>query len=772
MNTNAMSAVLAAAVASASGAASAGGQYLSGDFHNHTTCSDGSTSVQTLTRKSLEHLGWFVQVGHSGRGIRDCRVSDFLGLNRDSSFNRGLWINTLPNGVDDIKGDLTFQSTRDGVDVPSMWRWQALQEFNLASIVEEREKPQNEGKVAFLGLEWVVPGHEHSSNIVSTGQYDEIPNSDAIAQFEYCFASNSADTSGGGGQGWTCELSEEANNKLLELFGSRPEEGPADYNATLVGGISPNTSGDHVKSAAAILWKQENFPGESVAVQAHVERQGAFVSGTNRGYNVEHMRDWHSLAPEVAFGFESQPGHQASRNRGGYSASRPSAGLYTFGGTGCYGAAEAAKPGMDFDGVPLTQADFGPGSRYELVGPDTDPARVTLCRPGVRTMWDAMLSEGRRYWFFASSDWHSRGAFGPMDFESTNDFWPGEYQENFSWMEGRFSQDPARDVIDSLRSGNSFTVQGQLITGDFTFKACTENSCAVMGESLSVREGEEVKVTLVVTDPDGTNNSKYAFNNPALLQIGKKVPLNEPELAQVDLIQGAVNSIIEPTDPEYYNPLAPASTRIVKTWSNFGKHSPHTKRRGNPWEKGEGNTYRMTYSFTAKGDSYIRARGTNLPAGTPNMRDMYGNPLSDHLADNIPCDDAACPPHVNGILDADVEGWADIWFHANPIFIEVEGGSEAGAGPCENLCSNPESLDFDGEGYPSGPLGSGAVCFEVETDLAQGTCNNFAGKRKLMVNGKVQKCNSSNWDVPVERNGGYCIQATKGGQPWAWFTVW
>lgn len=27
--------------------------YVSGDFHNHTTCSDGSTSVETLTRESL-----------------------------------------------------------------------------------------------------------------------------------------------------------------------------------------------------------------------------------------------------------------------------------------------------------------------------------------------------------------------------------------------------------------------------------------------------------------------------------------------------------------------------------------------------------------------------------------------------------------------------------------------------------------------------------------------------------------------------------------------
>ncbi len=677
MNKNVMSAVLAAAVAGVGGGANAGGQYLAGDFHNHTTCSDGSTSVKTLTRKSLEYLDWFVQVGHSGRGIRDCRVSDFLGINRDSSLSRGLWVNTLPNGVEDIRGDLTYQDTRDGVAVPSMWRWQSLQEFSIHSIVEERGTPQNEGKVAFLGLEWVVPGHEHASNIVSTGQYDEVPNADGIAQFEYCFARNSLDTSGGGGQGWTCELSEDANNRLIELFASRPEEGSADYNATLVDGISPNVSGDHVKSSAAILWKQENFPGESIAIQAHVERAGPFVSGSNRGYNVEHLRDWHSLAPDVAFGFESQPGHQASRNRGSYNANRPSAGFYTFGGTGCYGAAEAAHPGMDFDGTPLSQEDFGPGNRFDVLSPNTDPARVTLCRPGVRTMWDALLSEGRRYYFFASSDWHNRGAFGPLDFETTNDFWPGEYQENFTWIEGEFSTDPARDVIDSLRSGNSFAVQGQLISRDFTFRACTARDCALMGDTLTVREGDEVTVTLIVTDPDGTNNSRYTFDNPVLLQVGINVPLNEPELAHVDLIQGTINGIIEPTEADYYNPLAPATTHIVSTWSEFGSNSPYAMDAtdADAPDQSIGTSYRMTYSFTATESTYVRARGSNVPAGTPNKRDMYGNPLSDHLSDNIPCSDRACPPHVNGILDADVEAWADIWFYANPIFIELEGDS-------------------------------------------------------------------------------------------------
>ncbi len=652
-----------ASVAVASGdkdGTSAEGEYLSGDFHNHTSCSDGSTSVRTLTRESLSYLDWFIHVGHSGRGSRNCLISDFLYLNRDSEFNRGLWVNSLPNGAADIKGDPTFERMRTGTHVPAMWRWQSLQEYNYDSVIAVNDDPRFDGKVAFLGLEWVVPGHEHSSNTIATGQYDSIdPNADALAQFEYCFARNSDDTSGGGGQGWTCEISEAGNNKLLEIFEGRPEEGIADYNSTLVDGININDRGDHVKSTAAMIWKQENFPGDSMAVQAHVERQGAFIPDDDEGYNIEHLRDWHTAAPGVAFGFESQPGHQAQPHRGSYNAGRPTSGLWTYGGTGCYAAAEAAKPGEDFDGTPLTPADFVEGGKYPEVDDNEPPAKVTLCRPGVRTMWDAMLSEGRRYWFFASSDWHNRGSFGPMDYEATNDFWPGEYQEQFSYVVNDPSRDRAQQIVDSLRSGNSFAVQGQLIDS-LEFIACSGGRCATMGETLTVRPGAPVRVKIRMHDPRGENNSPYEFDNPSLKQIGLNVPINEPKVAQVDLITGEVYEQLSPQDSEYFEPLAPSTTKVAKSW---GMGEIQANNRG---------VSSINYRLRPTNDMYVRIRGTNIPAGTPNERDMYGNPLPDNLTDNIPCDDPACPPHVAGTLDMDVEAWADLWFYANPIFIEVE----------------------------------------------------------------------------------------------------
>lgn len=645
------------------------GQYLSGDFHNHTTCSDGSTSVKTLVRESLTYLDWFIHVGHSGSGSRDCNVDDFIGINRSSGDNRGLWVNTV--GVEAIKGNnLQTRTMANGDQVERMWRWQSLQEFNFDPIVEVRndvpaiEKDQQ----AFLGLEWVVPGHEHSSNTIATGQYDLIPNADAIAQFEYCFARNSEDTSGGAGQGWTCEITAESNEFLKELFDGRPEEGNADYNATLVDGINTDDSGDHVKSVAAVLWAQENFPGDAFSVQAHIERQGAFLPGSNRGFNIEHLRDAHTAAPDISFGMETQPGHQAGYDRGTYSARRPSAGLVTYGGTGCYGAAEAAKPGLDFHGRPLdpVQLNIEYGTSLSV-----DLNRVTLCRPGIRTMWDAMLSEGRRFWFFASSDWHNRGAFGPLDYESTLDFWPGEYQEHFSYIVDRPNRDPAQDIVDSLRSGNSVAVQGQLISGDFVLKACTGRECATMGETLKVRRGEPVNIVLEMVDPRGKNNSPYNFPNPIHEQLGVKERLNKPSVWAVDLIRGVVGESFTPDDEEYFNPLAPETTRIATSWD---KAQIDAARRG----KGK-QEIKLGTTMKFQKDSYIRARGSNVPAGTPNARDLEGNPLPDNFKDNIACNNVECPPHVFGVLTADVEAWADVWFYANPIFIEVGGRPEVKA---------------------------------------------------------------------------------------------
>src|SRR5690349_7503735 len=58
------------------------GNYVSGDFHNHTTCSDGTISMQKLVKKATDKqdtpwgLDWFVQAGHGGNGNRNCTLAE------------------------------------------------------------------------------------------------------------------------------------------------------------------------------------------------------------------------------------------------------------------------------------------------------------------------------------------------------------------------------------------------------------------------------------------------------------------------------------------------------------------------------------------------------------------------------------------------------------------------------------------------------------------------------------------------------------------------
>src|SRR4051794_11161049 len=73
----------ATTISTSSGTANAersDGTYIAGDFHNHTTCSDGAISMQKLVSKATNKndapwgLDWFVQAGHGGNGTRNCTL--------------------------------------------------------------------------------------------------------------------------------------------------------------------------------------------------------------------------------------------------------------------------------------------------------------------------------------------------------------------------------------------------------------------------------------------------------------------------------------------------------------------------------------------------------------------------------------------------------------------------------------------------------------------------------------------------------------------------
>ncbi len=386
-----------------------------------------------------------------------------------------------------------------------------------------------------------------------------------------------------------------------------------------------NGTAGHAKAVQGVTWLQANAPLTAYYVPTHSERAGPFSPTASAGYNIEHFRDFNNAGPTVAFGIES-PGHFAESN---HSYTAASSGGATYGGGGLY----TAKVGG---------------------------------------LWDGMLGEGRNFFIFISSDWHQRGIFGARDRASTADFFPGEYTRLYVPNQSAFR---AQSVLDGMRSGNSFAVNGQLINQNFAFTASANGVTRTMGQTLEVRPGDTVTVEMRMVVP-ASNNSPYSFSNPLLKQVGVFQPIDKPALDHVDLITGDITGVIAPTDAHYampnttetvYNP----SARIAET---FNKNNSTATPLPN------GNL-RMEFTTTMVAGSapfYVRARGTNIPPATPNVTDSQGNPLADTNIDNVVCDDPACPAHLPIIdgtrrVDFDVEAWSNLWFYANPIFIRPAG---------------------------------------------------------------------------------------------------
>jgi hypothetical protein len=657
-------------------ATKAAGSYVTGDFHNHTTCSDGTLSLKKLVDKSVKTFGldWFVQADHGGSSARNCTIAEdpfepvapALGLTNSStgpyppatypgggqpaSTVKGpnqTWQSTLPNGVADIKGD--------GTDNPKkMWRWQEIKEYQYPVLEAESRARQ---KPVWIGLEQNAPGHEHVSTNVLNGQ---LPwpstasggNANLQAQYEYCFDRSDTDTSRGAENQWDCSVTGSGNNSQIDGTARK-----------ITGNNSASTLNlGHLKTLEGIKWMNEKAPVTSYFVPAHLERAGAYDPASSKGFNIEHLRNFNNAAPKIAFGFESMPGHQAEANRGSYSSSAVGGG--TYGGVGVYAAA-------------------------------------------VGGVWDALLGEGRAWWFFGSSDYHNRGSFGPDQRETTSDFFPGEYTKDYVMTRRGSNSLSATSIIDGLRSGNSFVANGDLVDR-LAFVVCTSHpglprnafksfveqaamnavtnntevridGCATMGEKLVVRAGADVMVAIAVRDPQGTNNSPYTFPNPSLLQVGITQPLNAPVLDHIDLIGGNVTGYVDSSDGARYagalgsTAATNASTKIQKVFNT------------NTWTAMSNGVRVMSYRVSSvKGSQYFRLRGTNLPAAVPFETDADGNPLLDfvsspsdqNVAGKIACTAAACPAHmrtVGGVKYSsfDVAGWSDLWFYSNPVFVEV-----------------------------------------------------------------------------------------------------
>ncbi|NEW85481.1 MAG: hypothetical protein GZ094_24395 [Mariniphaga sp.] len=250
--------------------------YVTGDFHQHTTYTDGSWSIGYVMAKNNSYkLDFWANSEHGGGFTRNAAVSG-LDLNGASV----LWSSYTPNPA---KGK---------ANSGNMWRWQSIAEYSYLEILKARALYPT--KTVIQGMEWNVPGHEHASTAIITNQFIANSNANPVAEFEYKFDGNDADDQGG------------ANNWIKSV------------------------QTGHAKTIEAITWMQTNYKTAGWIIPAHPERK--------KLYTIADFRDMNNAGPDVCFGFESMPGHQKSPERGEYKASSNSYGTCTYGGTGAMAA--------------------------------------------------------------------------------------------------------------------------------------------------------------------------------------------------------------------------------------------------------------------------------------------------------------------------------------------------------------------------------------------------------------------------------------------------
>ena len=337
---------------------------------------------------------------------------------------------------------------------------------------------------------------------------------------------------------------------------------------------------DHAKAVAGAAWLENNYKESGYLVLNHPSRRLT--------YSIADIRELNDAAPHVAFGFEGFPGHQKATSRGNYDQG----------------------PYRDRAGNDITYRARTHGG-----------ADLMLAKIG--GVWDALLGEGRRFFAFANSDFHN----------PENDFWPGEYTKTYTFVrdlnqDGRYSQ---RELLTGLRSGNSFIVHGDLISG-LRFTAQGGKNTAEMGDTLRAEAGSEVTITI-------------SFKSPAKNNHGDAVAVDH-----IDLIAGKMAGKIsrllgDGTTPNPdYEKDANETTGLIATFTD------------KEWQSGDNGWRTIRYQVKQlQHDMYFRLRGTNLRCGAGGETDGECNPLADEL---------------QGPNNQD-KAYADLWFYSNPLFVQV-----------------------------------------------------------------------------------------------------
>ena len=210
--------------------------------------------------------------------------------------------------------------------------------------------------------------------------------------------------------------------------------------------------------------------------------------------------------------------------------------------------------------------------------------------------------------------------------------YPGEYQKTYVSVKEKTAQ----GIVDGLRSGNIFTVHGDLIDKlEFSIGSAT------MGQTYTAKT-EKIKISIVVRDPETNNNNMYTS-------------LTNPKLDHIDLIAGEMRSKITKGSAEYsidnYD-----KTKVIARFDAVGGVTDANGIVSQKWTTREGGVKVIEYEVELTKDTYFRLRGTNHGLNKAGETDANGNPLVD-------------TPTANNEAAAKVS-FEDLWFYSNPIFVK------------------------------------------------------------------------------------------------------
>lgn len=404
----------------------------------------------------------------------------------------------------------------------------------------------------------VLFGGINGSGQTVTGLQSAYPNNTLIQAYE-----------------WNCPTHEHASigiigqtdGTAISNFEYLFDGNDSDTSRGVVNGVTKATTNSHAKAVDAVKYLEANYKDTSYFIVNHPSRQ--------MKYSVADFRDFINAGPNVTVGMEGMPGHQKEAYRGGYSNS-------------------TTEKARTYGGADYMTAKVG-------------------------GLWDSLLGEGRHFWTFVTSDFHSSA--------DTADFYPGEYAKSYTFTAAK----AAKDIVAGLKTGNTFSVHGDLINM-LDFRVNNKP----MGSEVVIPKKRNIRVSI-------------RFKSPAKNYNGDAVAVDH-----IDLISGNVTGKIDPADTANYTKDTNSSTKVLKRFT-----------KGDAEWKTDAATGITTIVYTVNNvtnSQYFRLRGTNLAVPTADSATITaeGNPVID------------TPLSATAGTNTKAKDWATLWFYSNPVFVTAK----------------------------------------------------------------------------------------------------